>query len=536
VALANNLKIHEVKRQQLKTASSSDMSSITFEYSVVQGDIYAQRTAIKKSFSFINGSEAHGCISLAESHIGGSVVFTGSIVGKEPEATAINATAARIGGSVILQPLPNEYTEKQTSKFKANGTVIFEGTIIKGVFECYEGFFNAPEKLALSLAGSRIDGYVSLINCGVIGIVSLNSARIGASITIENSRCLFSDRLFESLKEDEKDNYQGISLNIDDVQVDGHINIRYCVINEIVLLRCAQIGGHLDFSGSRFSSNFGRTLNADNIQVGGNITATDFKSAGSISLLDARIEGILNWQQGTEICCKKGVAFQADRIRSRGIYLRNGFKTDGEISILGAIIDGSLICTNGQFFDISAENVSVKGNVHLDQLSNSDNYFQSFGKVSLHNADIDGSLICTGGSFVDLSAPSMVVRGDVKLNGDAGAAKTFICSGTVRLNNAVISGNLDCIEGSFCNTSQKALVAEHILVKNVFIYNTCITGHSSFYGAKIDGVLRVENTYWGATSSLSLDQVAAKTLLEIKDSWPAKGNLSLLGAALFLQA
>ncbi|MCI5123373.1 MAG: hypothetical protein D3925_02560, partial [Candidatus Electrothrix sp. AR5] len=250
----------------------------------------------------------------------------------------------------------NEYTEKQKSQFKANGTVLFEGAIIKGVFECYEGLFNAPERLALSLAGSRIEGYISLINSDVIGTVRLN---------------------------------------------------------------CARIGAHLDLSGSRLSSNFGPTLNADNIQVGGNITGIDFKSAGSISLLDAQIKGILNWQQGTEICYKDGVALKADRIQSRGIYLRDGFKTDGEISILGAIIDGSLICTNGQFFDISAENVSVKGNVHLDQLSNSDNYFQSVGKVSLHNADIDGSLICTGGSFVDLSAPNMVVRGDVKLNGDA---------------------------------------------------------------------------------------------------------------------
>ncbi|MCI5145579.1 MAG: hypothetical protein D3923_08605, partial [Candidatus Electrothrix sp. AR3] len=68
----------------------SEMSSITFEYSVVQGNIYAQHAAIKKSFSFINGSESHGCIFLVEAHIGGSLVFTGSIVGKEHEATAIN--------------------------------------------------------------------------------------------------------------------------------------------------------------------------------------------------------------------------------------------------------------------------------------------------------------------------------------------------------------------------------------------------------------------------------------------------------------
>ncbi|MCI5125690.1 MAG: hypothetical protein D3925_14750 [Candidatus Electrothrix sp. AR5] len=90
----------------------SEFSSITFDHSIVTQDICANHVEIKKSFSFINGSEAHNCIFLAEAHIGGSLVFTGSTVGEKPGATAINATAVRIGGSVILQPLPNQWFGK----------------------------------------------------------------------------------------------------------------------------------------------------------------------------------------------------------------------------------------------------------------------------------------------------------------------------------------------------------------------------------------------------------------------------------------
>ncbi|MCI5164957.1 MAG: hypothetical protein D3903_02430 [Candidatus Electrothrix sp. GM3_4] len=485
-------------------------SNLLFQKVRFDKKIKAEGICVKNNF-FIKQSRFQGTLDIQKGHIGGMLGVTGSLF-LEPEE-AINANAIRIDGNVYLlsQLVENEerkfdgfvkspffwnifsqlselslalfylMTFYEIIKFQVNGAVRFEGSKIKGFFECHKGLFNAPEKLALSLAGSRIDGYVSLINCGVIGIVSLNSARIGASITIENSRCLFSDRLFESLKEDEKDNYQGISLNIDDVQVDGHINIRYCVINEIVLLRCAQIGGHLDFSGSRFSSNFGPTLNADNIQVGGNITATDFKSAGSISLLDARIEGILNWQQGTEICYKKGVAFQADRIQSRGIYLRNGFKTDGEISIPGAIIEGSLICTGGKFFDIYAKNISVKGDVCLDaQSSNPNNYFQSVGKVSLCNADINGSLRCSGGEFVDIDAENISISGDACLT--YGFKASYVL-----LTNSKIDGSLKCTEGELVD-----LVADNMSVKGDVYLNHGFNsvGHVLLKGSEINGSLK----------------------------------------------
>ncbi|MCI5138384.1 MAG: hypothetical protein D3922_08200 [Candidatus Electrothrix sp. AR1] len=262
--------------------------------------------------------------------------------------------------------------------------------------------------------------------------------------------------------------------------------------------------------------------------MGGNITGIDFKSAGSISLLDARIKGILNWQHGTEICYKEGVAFQADRIRSRGIYLRNGFKTDGEISILGAIIDGSLICTGGKFFDISAQNISVNGDVLLDaQSSNPDNYFQSVGKVVLSSSKINGSLKCSGGEFVDIDAENISVEGDIELN--RVQKRNFQSTGKILLSNANVNGTLLCIRGIFYNPDDFAIEAEHLIVKNIYLVGSGVAGHINFYGSKTGGTFRISDMIWRDSSRLSLDQVSTKTLLEKMNGWPQKNNLSLLG-------
>ncbi|MCI5139001.1 MAG: hypothetical protein D3922_11440, partial [Candidatus Electrothrix sp. AR1] len=158
--------------------------NLIFRQLVFDKNITAEGICVKNNF-FIKKSRFQRMLDIQGGHVGGSLGFIGSLFGSVESEIAIHANAIRVDGNVYLL---SQVVDETKHKFSANGFVLFEGSIIKGFFECNEGLFNAPERLALSLAGSRIDGYVDLINCVAIGIVSLNSARTGASITIKGSK------------------------------------------------------------------------------------------------------------------------------------------------------------------------------------------------------------------------------------------------------------------------------------------------------------------------------------------------------------
>ncbi|MFN3304656.1 MAG: hypothetical protein ACK44A_13170 [Roseateles sp.] len=108
---------------------------------------------------------------------------------------------------------------------------------------------------------------------------------------------------------------------------------------------------------------------------------------------DARIEGLLTLQ-GSLLA--RGL--NADRLHCAGLHLRHGFKAEGEVRLLGARIDGVLDCQDGRFEAkagraFSADRVVVQGSAFFG------GEFGAIGKVRLEGAQIGGMLSCRGGQF-----------------------------------------------------------------------------------------------------------------------------------------
>ncbi|MCI5160791.1 MAG: hypothetical protein D3917_01950 [Candidatus Electrothrix sp. AX5] len=504
----------------------SELSSITFEYCIVIGDIYVQHASLKRAFSFISGSEARGRIFLAEAQIGGSVVFIGSIVGKESGALAINATGARIGGSVILQTSPNEYTEKQASTFKANGTVIFGGTIVQGIFECHEGMFNAPEGVALDLAGAKFAEYVTLTKCDFDGTVYMPCAYVGAHLTFNGSKFTGYEN---------KENPRKIALHADNAQVKGNVRLFNCVSDGMIELRSVQVGAHLGFSGSEFTGSLGQALDADSIRVEGKVKFDNFKSVGGILFESAKVGGNFECQCGsfdipsnvalsldsscinghvalahcevngriTISCATIGThvtlsnltvkkcsenALFADTIRVKGNFSLNNSRLDGLLSLKDARIGGILNCyqtvlSNKEKVSLQADRIQSKG-IYLR------NGFATDGGIEVVEAVIDGSLICTGGEFVNINAEDISVQGSVYLN--TGSKGLFQSHGNVLLTNSDIHGSLICTGGKFVNLLAKNIsVGSDICLdydftsKNVYLHNSNVSGSFRCTGGQI---------------------------------------------------
>jgi len=148
------------------------------------------------------------------------------------------------------------------------------------------------------------------------------------------------------------------------------------------------------------------------------------------------------------------------------------------------------------------DHLRVEANVELT------NGFQATGKVWLVGAEIGGQLACSGGSFTNpdgnaLSCDGIRVIGDVFLN------EGFQATGQVRLLGAESGGQLDCSGGSFTNPSGIGLNLQEL--------------HAS--------TLLWRHVHFDPTTRLSFLHAQVGTLVDDRDSWPARGNLDLEGFA-----
>ena len=245
--------------------------------------------------------------------------------------------------------------------------------------------------------------------------------------------------------------------------------------NGTVCLEYATTGGRIDCSGGQFTNSGGDALDADGIEVRGDVLLHNgFKAEGMVSLVGANIGGNLECNQGV-FKNAGSVALNAERLQvggdvflCKGSWGKNsevhaeGFIANGEVKLGSAKIGGTLECTGGLFNNsgspqpaINAKGLVVTGDVLFH------NGFRAQGEVDLVGARIEGNLECNKGVFtncyggVALDIERANVTGDVFLceeswgEGEHCNAEGFKAVGEVKLVRAIIGGDLNCIGGMF---------------------------------------------------------------------------------------
>ena len=251
-----------------------------------------------------------------------------------------------------------------------------------------------------------------------------------------------------------------------------------------VTLHGAQIGWILDCRGGTFVnpprkelSGSGLAVNAANITVNGALfLSKGFRAEGEVRLASAQIRGILDCSGGAFVNPPKvelsgsGTALDAERISVNGnLLLSAGLRAEGEVRLKGAQIGESLDCSGGTFINppingvsdavagtaLSADGVTVNGNLFLAKDSSSPKIFRSEGEVRVAGAQIGGNFDCSGGTFLNPARKELSGSGtalfavNVNVKGNMALSEGFRAEGKVELTVSRTAGDLVFRKGIF---------------------------------------------------------------------------------------
>jgi len=164
--------------------------------------------------------------------------------------------------------------------------------------------------------------------------------------------------------------------------------------------------------------------------------------------------------------CRMTDGINADRIQISGNLTLNGSRIDGKVSLSGSDIKGHLSCTqavlrhpNGSA--LKAQGMKVASSVLLEGTT-------ATGQVSLLGAQIGGQLVAIGVAFHNpeghaFNGQSIQVRGDAFL-------RYATTDGEVSFMGAEINGVLDCSHAAMRNPEGYALKAQRLIVREGFIW------------------------------------------------------------------
>ncbi len=230
-------------------------------------------------------------------------------------------------------------------------------------------------------------------------------------------------------------------LDLSFVNIPFQLAFRRCRLTRGINLAQAEVS-QLDFQGTLVYGIF-----ADRVNVKDYVALRyGFLAVGVVWLLGARIGGDLDCDLGTFFNPPKppkqddpdpssGIALNAQGIEVKGnVFLRGSF-ANGDVTFVGAQIGGMLDCTGGAFvnplklkeglpesFALNAEQINVKGGVFLRS------GFTADGAVNLYGARIGGPFDCRMADFhkttlylMDASAASLYDSGVNDVLGVSGA-------------------------------------------------------------------------------------------------------------------
>ncbi|MBV9998453.1 MAG: hypothetical protein JO015_04980 [Verrucomicrobia bacterium] len=542
--------------------------SCAFDGEIVLG--HSQLRSLNLSGSFVKGVEADGLhvedgINLGSGfNVEGKVELTNSTVGSDlkctagkflgaADGTALDASSARVGGSVLLD----------NAQFE--GAVIFNGATVSGIFQCDGGHFTDSKGNALNLDSIRIDrnlflrgatftGQVWLYNAAIGGnfecregtfanpddgkALIASSARIGGNVLLTTAHfegaVIFNGATVSGIFQCDGGHFtnaKGYALNLDSIRIDRNLFLRGATFAGQVWLYNAAIGGNFECSKGIFTGSKDGALDASSAKIGSNVSLGRTQFNGTVEFVGVTIGGDLECIAATFASNPEdGRALIARSARIGGSVVLVAAHFEGAVNFIDATVSGIFQCDRGQF-------KSAKDNaLGLDSIRIDRNLFlrgaRFNGRVWLYNADIGGNFECSKGIFIGsedgaLDASSAKIGGNVLLNQD------LVMRGTVRLQGATIGGDLVCEGGKFFKdgTNVGALEADSVrIMGSVFLRDHFTAeGNVSFKNGRIGHNFMLEGVDQREKLTLDLQFAKVGTFLNDRQSWPQKGNLLLHG-------
>src|ERR1035437_2933321 len=394
---------------------------------------------------------------------------------KDPDPHGVQLRGAKIVGRLDLEGLTSGVSLTLTACHLNEG-VNARGAQLPalGLRQCRaENQPGAPlDAERLSTQVLELTGFTANTNFGCTGTVHLAYAHIGGVLNASGATLI---------------NNAGPALSADGLRVDGTLFLSKGFTatgngdSGAVSLIGAHIGGQLNASKASLTNNTGPALNANTLHVDGDLlmsegfTATGSGDAGAVSLTGAHIGGNLDLSQVT-LSNQSGPALNADLLQVDGdLFLSEGFTATGSgdaggVSVVRAHVVRTLdlsraSLTNQSGPALNADTLRVDSDLILDWFTATGN--GDSGAVSLLGAHIGNQLNASGATLTNQSGPALdadTLRIDSDLLLDGFTATGSGDSGAVRLLGAHIGSQLNASGATLTNQSGPALNADTLQV------------------------------------------------------------------------
>ncbi|MER7863965.1 hypothetical protein ABTX61_32990 [Amycolatopsis japonica] len=314
-----------------------------------------------------------------------------------------------------------------------SGAVRLDGAHVGGQLNATAMHIDNSTGPALDADGLQVDGDMFLTNGrftgnSELGTVRLLGAHIGGQLVAGATHI---------------DNSAGPALNGNSMQVDDDMlltNSRFTGNSELgtVRLLSAHIGDQLNVAATHVDNSAGPALNADGLQVDGDMLLTNGRftgnsELGTVRLLSAHIGDHLI-ASAMHINNSAGPALNADRLQvEASLHLTTGRFTGnselGTVRLLGAHIGGQLVAgamhiNNSAGPALDAEYLQVEAGAYL-----TDAQFVGSGRheaVSLHSVRIGGQLAFAGTRIFNGSELGIALE-DAKVAGTVFLPTKLVC-------------------------------------------------------------------------------------------------------------
>jgi hypothetical protein len=485
---------------------------------------------------------------LGQCRVGGSLVLSGSLL-RNADGYALAMQGADIAGSVLLEP-SGRY------RFETMGLVQMFGARVAGNLEASGSGLRGRNGIALSLDNASIGGRAVFqsferMRFEAKGGIWMSNADIGGQLNLIGA-CLDGPAEY-ALQMNGAKIHAAMLFRSDE-------NFRFESVGTLSL-REARIAT-LDGAGASCDAGAGHiALYMDGAEISGNVILRfqdkwRFESSGTVSVLDAKIAGVLDVSGGL-LDGKGQEALLLDRAEiNGGLKLsaadKQRFEARGTVQLARARIGSDVNCAGGWLitkggYALWASGAEIRGNVDLGIANR--RRFGARGLIDFTGAQIGGAFDASGACIVNVGGNALVldsatVTGSVSLC--ASGRRHFRANGTLSLMGARIGALLQCSGARLTNTNTNpgrgAIVGDRATIAgSVFLNNTSqcrftAVGGVRFLGASLGGQFNCLGAHFiNATDdalTLELASVARSVFLRSSASarFSAKGRVNLSGA------
>jgi hypothetical protein len=320
------------------------------------------------------------------------------------------------------------------------------------------------EVIAALLLGAQPaePGYIAMVSlrgARICGRLALSHAEVRATVVLRE--CYFEERpdlYFTSLGYTSLRGSVIPGMLASNLQVSGHLRLTGCSFDAEVSLRGAKIAGGLLLDGARMRNPGGWSLDAERLQVAGDVNLNDgFSCEGGLRLVNAQTGGSLNLA-GARLSNPGGLALSADNFRAGGSVRARQAQVSGQVVLRHAVLRGGLVLSGAHLANqhgpaLLGARLDADEGLFLDHLT-------CQGEVDFSHARIGRNMILAAADLDGAGGPAITATGIV-IQGPLDA-RDMKARGTVSLTDAEISGPVHLQRACLDNPGGTALDASGI--------------------------------------------------------------------------